>query len=72
MEASTEGAANVNGTPVRDSGPSPGLKAGAISYISNVVIGVASTAPALSLALTIGFIVGIGGMGVHMPPTPRT
>jgi amino acid transporter len=45
----------------------PDLKRGAISYISNVVIGVASTAPGYSLAATIGFIVGIAGMGAHMP-----
>jgi amino acid transporter len=40
---------------------------GAISYLSNVVIGVASTAPAYSLAATIGFVVLISGMGVHSP-----
>ncbi len=45
----------------------PELKRGAISYLSNVVIGVASTAPGYSLAATIGFIVVIGGMGGHMP-----
>ena len=32
------------------------LKRGAISDISNIVIGVASTAPGYSLAATIGFI----------------
>jgi hypothetical protein len=67
MEASTRRAPTVDGTPVGGGGPSPQLKAGALGYVSNVVIGVASTAPALSLALTIGFIVGIGGMGTHMP-----
>ncbi len=45
----------------------PELKRNAISYLSNVVIGVASTAPGYSLAATIGFIVAIGGIGVHMP-----
>jgi amino acid transporter len=45
----------------------PALKKNALSYLSNVVIGVASTAPGYSLAATIGFIVGIGGMGRHMP-----
>jgi amino acid transporter len=45
----------------------PQLKRGAISYLSNIVIGVASTAPGYSLAATIGFIVVIAGMGVHMP-----
>ena len=49
------------------SGAKPQLKKGAVSYISNVVIGVASTAPGYSLAATIGFIVGIAGMGTHMP-----
>jgi amino acid transporter len=47
--------------------PRPELKKGAISYISNVVIGVASTAPGYSLAATVGFMVAIGGIGVHNP-----
>src|ERR1700684_540713 len=45
----------------------PELKRGAISYLSNLVIGVASTAPGYSLAATIGFIVAISGIGGHMP-----
>jgi amino acid transporter len=48
------------------SGP-PQLKKGAISYLSNIVIGVASTAPAYSLAATVGFVVLIGGIGGHTP-----
>ncbi|MDX6485540.1 MAG: hypothetical protein QOF43_693 [Gaiellaceae bacterium] len=44
-----------------------GLKAGALGYVSNVVIGVASTAPAYSLAATLGFIVAVQGVGVHAP-----
>jgi amino acid transporter len=44
-----------------------GLKKGAISSISNIVIGVASTAPAYSLAATLGFIAGVSGIGVHAP-----
>ena len=44
-----------------------GLKTGAIGYISNVVIAVASTAPAYSLATTLGFIVAVGGIGTHAP-----
>jgi amino acid transporter len=44
-----------------------GLKANAIGYISNLVIAVASTAPAYSLAATLGFIVAVAGMGVHAP-----
>ena len=44
-----------------------GLKKGAIGYLSNIVIGVASTAPAYSLAATLGFIVAVKGIGVHAP-----
>jgi amino acid transporter len=43
------------------------LKTDAIGYLSNLVIGVASTAPAYSLAATLGFIVIISGVGVHAP-----
>ena len=34
-----------------------GLKAGALGLISSTVVGVASTAPAYSLAATLGFVV---------------
>ncbi len=50
-----------------------GLKKNAIGYLSNIVIGVASTAPAYSLAATLGGIVavgalnGVGGVGLHAP-----
>jgi len=44
-----------------------GLKTGALGYVSNIVIGVASTAPAYSLAATLGFIVAVPGIGVHAP-----
>ena len=44
-----------------------GLKKNAIGFLSNVVIGVASTAPAYSLAATLGFIVADPGVGVHAP-----
>jgi len=44
-----------------------GLKKNAIGYLSNLVIGVASTAPAYSLAATLGFIVAVKGVGVHAP-----
>jgi hypothetical protein len=33
-----------------------GLKSGALGYLSNLVIGVASTAPGYSIAATLGFI----------------
>jgi amino acid transporter len=44
-----------------------GLKKGVISSISNIVIGVASTAPGYSLAATLGLIVGVGGIGLQSP-----
>jgi amino acid transporter len=44
-----------------------GLKSNAIGYVSNVVIAVASTAPAYSLAATLGFIVAVAGVGTHAP-----
>jgi amino acid transporter len=43
------------------------LKEGALGYLSNIVIGVASTAPAYSLAATLGFIVAVVGVGTHAP-----
>jgi amino acid transporter len=44
-----------------------GLKADALGYASNLVIAIASTAPAYSLAATLGFIVAVKGVGVHSP-----
>ena len=44
-----------------------GLKTGALGWVSNLVIGVASTAPGYSLAATLGFIVAVNGMGFHAP-----
>src|SRR5258707_15124428 len=40
-----------------------GLKTGALGLISATVMGVASTAPAYSLAATLGFIVAVVGFG---------
>jgi amino acid transporter len=60
-------AASVGAVPATPRAERPELKRGAISYVSNIVIGVASTAPGYSLAATIGFIVAISGMGGHMP-----
>jgi amino acid transporter len=44
-----------------------GLKKNAITFVSNVVIGVASTAPGYSLAATLGFVTAIAGIGVGAP-----
>jgi amino acid transporter len=64
---STESGA-VHGAPPSSAGVADkGLKKGAIGYVSNIVIGVASTAPAYSLAATLGFIVAVKGVGVHAP-----
>jgi amino acid transporter len=61
-------AASITGdAPAGGTSPRPELKRGAISYLSNLVIGVASTAPGYSLAATIGFIVLITGIGTHAP-----
>jgi amino acid transporter len=45
--------------------PEKGLKTGALGLISSVVIGIASTAPAYSLAATLGFVVV--AIGVQAP-----
>src|SRR5271165_532223 len=56
-----------SGAPATSGVVDKGLKKGAIGYVSNIVIGVASTAPAYSLAATLGFIVAVKGVGVHAP-----
>ena len=60
-------AVGVAGAPATGQVESKGLKKNAIGYVSNIVIGVASTAPAYSLAATLGFIVADPGVGVHAP-----
>jgi amino acid transporter len=50
------------GTPAQ-----PTLKKGAIGFISNIVISVASVAPAYSLAATLGFIAAVGAIGTQSP-----
>ena len=40
-----------------------GLKTGALGLVSATIMGVASTAPAYSLAVTLGLIVGFVGLG---------
>ena len=58
MTATTPGDAPVV-PPEADGGK--GLKTGALGLVSSVVIGVSSTAPAYSLAASVGFIVASGG-----------
>ncbi len=62
----TESAA-LAGAPASGRVESKGLKSNAIGFVSNVVIGVASTAPAYSLAATLGFIVADPGVATHAP-----
>jgi amino acid transporter len=57
----------VSGRPADGRVEDKGLKKNAIGFLSNVVIGVASTAPAYSLAATLGFIAADKGVGVHAP-----
>ena len=57
---------------VRDGAVAPvaepaGLKTGAIGFLSNVVIGVSSTAPAYSMAATLGLLVAVAGVGTRAP-----
>ncbi len=59
--------APVSGSQASSGVMDKGLKRNAIGYLSNIVIGVASTAPAYSLATTLGFIVAVKGVGVHAP-----
>lgn len=44
-----------------------GLKKNALGLMSSVVIGVASTAPAYSLAVTLGLVVAVAGIGLRSP-----
>ena len=54
--------------PVDHSDPlDKGLKAGALGFLSSVVIGVASTAPAYSLAATLGAVTAVVGIGFQAP-----
>ncbi len=57
--------ANVIAVPSAPAGK--GLRAGSLGLISSVVIAVSSTAPAYSMAATLGLIVAI--VGVHSPGT---
>ena len=60
-----EPAAPPHAEPAAPSGK--GLQAGALGLVSSVVIAVSSTAPAYSMAATLGLIVAV--VGVHSPGT---
>jgi amino acid transporter len=57
--------ATAEGTPpgVAEQQVEKGLKSGALGLVAATVMGVASTAPAYSLAATLGFIVAVVGLG---------
>lgn len=57
-DGSEVGQQELGGTEVGEKG----LQGGAIGFLSNVVIGVASVAPGYSIATTLGFIVAIVGL----------
>src|SRR5438876_1431085 len=61
------GAPTRSGRPADAKIEDKGLKKNAIGFLSNVVIGVASTAPAYSLAATLGYIVAEEGITTHAP-----
>ena len=65
MESASVGAQGP--IPAGSGSGEKGLKPNAIGYVSNVVIGVASTAPGYSLAATLGFIVAVPGIGLSAP-----
>ena len=44
-----------------------GLKKNAVGMLSSVVIGIASTAPAYSLAVTLGLVTAVAGIGLKSP-----
>ena len=53
--------------PVETVEADKGLKSNAIGMLSSIVIGVASTAPAYSLAVTLGLVTAVGGIGLKSP-----
>jgi amino acid transporter len=65
-----ESASSTPSAPAAGDGSQPfdkGLKTGAIGYVSNLVISVASTAPAYSMAATLGFVMLVSGIGNQSP-----
>ena len=62
----------VTGTEVAAGAPpggesAKGLNSGALGLFASVVIGIASVAPAYSLAATVGILAAITGIGLHGP-----
>ncbi len=62
MTTTTADSGELGARPTGEPPGGKGLKVGALGMISSLVIGVASTAPAYSLAATLGFVVAIVGL----------
>ena len=54
----------VAGPPAGSEQSAKGLSSGALGLFASVVIGIASVAPAYSLAATVGILVAIKGIGM--------
>jgi amino acid transporter len=67
VESGSIAAAQPSARPAGSAPGEKGLKTGALGFVSNVVIGVASTAPGYSLAASLGFVVAVAGIGLHAP-----
>ena len=65
MTTATVGRGDVGPASVSEAVVEKGLKTGALGLISSIVMGVASTAPAYSIAATLGLVVA--AVGVHAP-----
>ncbi len=62
MTTTTADSGELGSRPTDEPSGGKGLKIGALGMVSSLVIGVASTAPAYSLAATLGFVVAIVGL----------
>jgi amino acid transporter len=67
VESGSIAAPKPSGAPAGSAPGEKGLKTGALGFVSNVVIGVASTAPGYSLAASLGLVVAVTGIGLHAP-----
>ena len=67
MESGSMAAPPAVGAGLGSAPGDKGLKTGALGFVSNVVIGVASTAPGYSLAASLGLVVGVAGIGLQAP-----
>ena len=62
MTTTTADSGELGSSPIGEPPGGKGLKTGALGLVSSLVIGVASTAPAYSLAATLGFVALVVGI----------